>query len=48
MFLEEWSKAEFEEAGEKVFYEIEVVSSDGIVREVQVDAHTGEIIKHAP
>jgi uncharacterized membrane protein YkoI len=40
-------EAELEDEEDMVFYEIEIVSSDGIIIEVQVDAKTGQIIRQA-
>jgi len=40
-------EAELEDEGDIIFYEIEIISSDGMVVEVQVDANSGQIIKQA-
>ena len=40
-------EAELEDEGDLIFYEIEIITSDGMVAEVQVDANSGEIIKRA-
>ncbi len=40
-------EAEFEDEEDIAFYEIEIISSDGIIVEVQVDANSGQIIRQA-
>ena len=40
-------EAELEDEEEVLFYEIEIISNDGMVVEVQVDANKGHIIKQA-
>ena len=40
-------EAELEDEEDIPFYEIEIISSEGIVVEVQVDANSGQIIKQA-
>ncbi|UCE63126.1 MAG: PepSY domain-containing protein [Nitrospirota bacterium] len=40
-------EAELEDEDDISFYEIEIISSDGMVVEVQVDANSGQIIKQA-
>ena len=40
-------EAELEEEDEATFYEIEIIDSDGMVREILVDANSGQIIKAA-
>ena len=40
-------EAELEAEDDIIFYEIEIISSDGVVVEVQVDANSGKILKQA-
>jgi uncharacterized membrane protein YkoI len=40
-------EAELEDEEDMTFFEIEIISSEGIVVEVQVDANSGQIIKQA-
>ncbi len=40
-------EAELKDDDDLIFYEIEIISSDGLVVEVQVDANSGQIIKQA-
>lgn len=40
-------EAELEDEEDIIFYEIEIISSDGMIVEVQVDANSGQIIKQA-
>ena len=40
-------EAELEDEEDVIFYEIEIISSDGIIVEVQVDAQSGQIIRQA-